>query len=150
MTSASELADRLGRLAGRRGTAGARSARGRDRLLRLADLALAPTPEEATRILHAVLSGVKRKAISERFAAKLLDKMLPNAKPARSRPTVALDLPKVTDAVSFATAQAEILRAVAGGEMSPAEGKAMGDVLTRTWEARCVVIRSAFIQNIRI
>ena len=144
-----EIVDRLDRIAGRRGPAGARPARGRDLLLQLADRAPAATPEEAVRILHAVLSGVKRKAISERFAARLRDKMLPDVRAMVPRPTVTLELPEVVDAASFAAAQAEVLRAAAAGELSPAEGKIISDVLTRTWEARCVAIRSTFMQKVR-
>lgn len=92
-TYSSEIAHRLDALAGRRGPGAARTARGRDALLRLADQAPAPTPEEAARLLHGVLSAVKRRAISERFAGKLLDKTLPAQVAAKSRPTVAIDLP---------------------------------------------------------
>jgi hypothetical protein len=142
-----EIVDRLDRLAGRRGPGRARPARGRDLLLKLADQAPAPAPAEAARILHGVLAAVKRRAISEAFAVRLLDKMLPDAKAARPRATVALALPEVVDAASFAAAQAEVLRAVAAGELAPAEAKRVSDVLTRTWEARCVAMRSGTLAD---
>jgi hypothetical protein len=111
------------------------------KLLRLADQVPAPSQEDAAWLLHAILSATKRRVISEPFAARLLDRILPKAVAARPRPTVRLDLPKVVDAASYAEAQAGVLRAVAAGELSPAEAKTVSDVLGRTWEAVRVVER---------
>lgn len=72
--------------------------------------------------------------------------MLPDAVATRPWATVSLDLPPVTDAASFARAQAEILRAVAAGELSPAEAKVVSDVLTRTWAARPTALRSSLLK----
>jgi hypothetical protein len=125
MTSeAEQIVERLGGLAGRRGPARPRAPRGPDRLLRLADHAPAPaTPEDAARLLHAILSAARRKAISEPFAARLLERLLPKAVAARPRPTVTLELPEVTDAASYAEAQAAVLRAAAAGRLTPSGGQ---------------------------
>jgi hypothetical protein len=133
---AGEITDRLNRLAARRGPTPPRQAgRGRDRLLQLADQAAAPTREQATALLHAVLSAVKRKAISESFATRLLDKMLPDAVAERAPPPAALALPEVTSAATFAEAQRVVLRAVAAGALTLAQGKMISNMLARTWAA---------------
>ncbi len=68
-------------------------------------------------------------------AARLLERLLPKAVAARPRPTVTLELPEVTDAASYAEAQAAVLRAAAAGRLTPAEARTMGAVLAETWRA---------------
>ena len=149
-TQTAQLINRLEGLAGRRGPSGSRIPRGRDLLLRLADHAPASSSEDAARLLHAVLSAVKRKAITEAFAARLLDRMLPKAVAQRPRPTVILDLPAITDAASYAEAQAGVLRALGAGEISPAEGKTISGVLAQTWEAVRVAERYHWLAALQL
>lgn len=130
-----QLIDQLDGLAGRRRSNGSRIPRDSDLLLGLAEHVPTAVPEDAARLLHAVLSAVKRKAISEAFAGRLLDRLLPKPAPAHHRPTITVSLPKITDAASFAEAQAALLRATAGGELTPAEAKTMGSVLAMTWQS---------------
>lgn len=93
------------------------SGAGATRLLRLADQVPTALPQEAARLLHTALSAAKRKAISETFAARLPERMLPKAVPTRHRPTVTLDQPEITDAASYAAAQAGVRRAIASAKL---------------------------------
>jgi hypothetical protein len=105
---------------------GGRKLGSRDVLLATADGA----PADAVATVRAVLTAVRQKKLSAKLARELLVRVAPPA-----RPTVTVDLPAITDAASHAAAQAAILEAVSSGRVPPAEGKALGEVARRTYEA---------------
>lgn len=82
-------------------------------------------------LLEGEAEGLTRKAVDLALAGDItaLRLCLDRIAPARKDRPVTLDLPPVTTAADHAPALAAVAAAVADGEISPAEGKAIGDVL---------------------
>jgi len=117
---------------------GGRKVGSRDGLLATADGA----PPDAVSTVRAVLTAVRQKKLSAKLARELLIRVAPPA-----RATVTVELPAITDAASHAAAQAAILEAVSRGRVPPAEGKALGEVARRAFEAVKVAQRARLLRT---
>jgi len=117
---------------------GGRKLGSRDALLATADGA----PPDVVATVRAVLTAVRQRKLSGKLARELLVRVAPPA-----RATVSVALPKIVDAASHAAAQAAILEAVSSGRVPPAEGKALGDVARRTFEAVKLAQRARLLRT---
>jgi len=117
---------------------GGRKLGARDALLATADGA----PMGAVATVRAVLTAVRQKKLPAKLAKELLVRVAP---PARAAVTV--DLPAIVDAASHAAAQAAILEAVSSGRVPPVEGKALGEVARRAYEAVRIAQRARLLRT---
>ena len=88
-----------------------------------------------TLAVEALLDGeaeaITRRAINAALAGDMtaIKLVLDRVAPARKSRLIAIDLPEVNDAAGIASAQAAVLAAVAGGEISTDEGMAVSSLL---------------------
>jgi hypothetical protein len=82
-------------------------------------------------LLHGEAEAITRRAIEAALAGDIaaIRLIMDRVSPARKSRPVQIDLPDVSDARGVAVAQATVVAAVAGGEITPDEGMALSGLL---------------------